>query len=174
MSNNQLNDLPKKSVYSSCVDYLNMEIAHYVINEDIPDEQKALKLEKLGYNVGERLIERYTKHKRLFHEDLDIIKFICKDFWTLVFSKQIDNLLTNHKGIFVLTDKKFRWLIHVSPIRPVDPNEQTDDTINEQEFYSMFPCGLIRGALTNLGLSCTVSADIKDLPTCVFTIKISK
>lgn len=30
-------------------------------------------------------------------ETLDVIKFICKDLWTIVFRKQIDNLKTNHR-----------------------------------------------------------------------------
>ena len=29
-----------------------------------------------------------------------------------------------------------------------------------------FPCGIIRGALSNLGIPCAVSADISNLPTC--------
>ena len=30
-------------------------------------------------------------------DTLDMIKFLCKDMWTLVFRKQIDNLKTNHR-----------------------------------------------------------------------------
>lgn len=30
-------------------------------------------------------------------ETLDVIKFICKDLWTVAFRKQIDNLKTNHR-----------------------------------------------------------------------------
>lgn len=31
-----------------------------------------------------------------------------------------------------------------------------------------FPCGIIRGALSNLGIPCAVSADISNLPTCEY------
>lgn len=31
-----------------------------------------------------------------------------------------------------------------------------------------FPCGIIRGALSNLGIPCAVSADISNLPACEF------
>ena len=48
---------------------------------------------------------------------LDAIKFICKDLWLLVFRKQIDNLKTNHRGIFVLTDHRFQPLSKMSPDR---------------------------------------------------------
>lgn len=32
-----------------------------------------------------------------------------------------------------------------------------------------FPCGIIRGALSNLGIPCAVSADISNLPACKFS-----
>jgi hypothetical protein len=28
---------------------------------------------------------------------LEVIKFVCKDFWQVVFKKQVDNLKTNHR-----------------------------------------------------------------------------
>ena len=31
-------------------------------------------------------------------DELDLLKFICKDFWGAIFRKQIDNLRTNHQG----------------------------------------------------------------------------
>ena len=45
---------------------------------------------------------------------LDSIKFVCKDLWPLLFRKQIDNLKTNHRGVFVLTDQRFQPLSRVS------------------------------------------------------------
>ncbi|KAJ8796049.1 hypothetical protein J1605_018197 [Eschrichtius robustus] len=69
------------------------------------------KLENMGFRVGQGLIERkstvlllvdlfrFTKDTARFKDELDIMKFICKDFWTAVFKKQIDNLRTNHQSI---------------------------------------------------------------------------
>lgn len=34
--------------------------------------------------------------------------------------------------------------------------------------YCYFPCGIIRGALSNLGITCAVSADISSLPACEY------
>ncbi|KAM4119354.1 hypothetical protein ACJW30_03G052300 [Castanea mollissima] len=34
-----------------------------------------------------------------FSDHLEAIKFICKDFWSELFKKQIDNLKTNHRII---------------------------------------------------------------------------
>ncbi|PIN96819.1 hypothetical protein AB205_0041750 [Aquarana catesbeiana] len=55
------------------------------------------KLESMGFRVGQGLIERFTKDTARFKDELDIMKFVCKDFWTTVFKKQIDNLRTNHQ-----------------------------------------------------------------------------
>ncbi|KFZ50043.1 Trafficking protein particle complex subunit 6B, partial [Podiceps cristatus] len=70
--------------------------------------------ESMGFRVGQGLIERFTKDTARFKDELDIMKFICKDFWTTVFKKQIDNLRTNHQGIYVLQDNKFRLLTQMS------------------------------------------------------------
>ncbi|XP_012867688.1 PREDICTED: trafficking protein particle complex subunit 6B [Dipodomys ordii] len=72
------------------------------------------KLENMGFRVGQGLIERFTKDTARFKDELDIMKFVCKDFWTTVFRKQIDNLRTNHQGIYVLQDNKFRLLTQMS------------------------------------------------------------
>jgi len=40
---------------------------------------------------------RFSRDKPRFTDTLDVIKFLCKDLWTLVFRKQIDNLKTNHR-----------------------------------------------------------------------------
>lgn len=84
-------------------------------------------LENMGFRVGQGLIERlispisysiYCKHcdtyphtlvvsadalcrltrdSPSFKDELDVMKFICKDFWTKVFRRQVDNLRTNHQ-----------------------------------------------------------------------------
>lgn len=40
---------------------------------------------------------RLTRDSPSFKDELDIMKFICKDFWTRVFRRQVDNLRTNHQ-----------------------------------------------------------------------------
>lgn len=40
---------------------------------------------------------RFSKDRPRFNDTLDVIKFLCKDLWTLVFKKQVDNLKTNHR-----------------------------------------------------------------------------
>ena len=48
---------------------------------------------------------RYTMDRPRFTDHLEAIKFICKDFWSELFKKQIDNLKTNHRVISVSSSK---------------------------------------------------------------------
>lgn len=40
---------------------------------------------------------RFSRDRPRFNDNLDVIKFLCKDLWTILFRKQIDNLKTNHR-----------------------------------------------------------------------------
>lgn len=55
------------------------------------------RLESLGYRVGLGLSERFSRDRPRSTDQLDVIKFLCKDLWMVVFKKQIDNLKTNHR-----------------------------------------------------------------------------
>ncbi|CAO2832698.1 unnamed protein product [Amaranthus hypochondriacus] len=63
-------------------------------------ELAARRIEAIGYQVGHQLSERYTMERPRFSDHLEAIKFICKDFWSEIFKKQIDNLKTNHRVSF--------------------------------------------------------------------------
>ena len=39
-----------------------------------------------------------------FKDELDMMRFLCKDFWLATFLKQIDNLRTNHQ----VSDKAYK------------------------------------------------------------------
>ena len=78
------------------------------LDEDELREATFYRLELLGYRVGLGLAERFSREKPRMNDTLDVIKFCCKDLWTIVFRKQIDNLKTNHRGVYVLTDNSFR------------------------------------------------------------------
>ncbi|KAI9790355.1 MAG: Trafficking protein particle complex subunit 33 [Peltula sp. TS41687] len=152
-------------------------------------------LECLGYRVGQGLAERFSATKPRFTETLDVIKFLCKDLWTLCWRKQVDGLKTNHRGVYVLTDNAFRPLLRMSvDVRRVDggnvngvpgtgavvAGEGIEDEEEEREDRSVtararpflcFPCGIIRGALCGLGIEATVNAETMELPCATFQIK---
>lgn len=170
-----------REVSESCVDSLLTEIVssystRFYANKP---ELAARTIEAIGYQVGHQLSERYTMERPRFSDHLEAIKFICKDFWSELFKKQIDNLKTNHRGTFVLQDNRFRWLSRVSMdpsmenSGPIDPSTMAENKVAQAtSMHLYFPCGIIRGALSNLGIPCAVSADISNLPACSFVIRI--
>ncbi|KAG5665661.1 hypothetical protein KAF25_009786 [Fusarium avenaceum] len=122
------------------------------------------RLEMLGYRVGQGLVERFSRDRPRFNDTLDVIKFLCKDLWTLVFGKNIDNLKTNHRGVYVLTDNVFRPFSRMS-------TEAGGQAIVRAQPFLWFPCGVVRGALAALGINTSVQAEINELPGAVFQIK---
>lgn len=106
---------------------------------------------------------------------LDTIKYLCKEFWTAVFRKQIDNLKTNHRGVFVLTDNRFEPIRRCSlPSTPSHGGPGGVDEANRRaSLFLSFPTGLVRGALAGLGVEATVSAEIAGagLPGVTFQIR---
>ncbi|OAY69721.1 trafficking protein particle complex subunit 6B [Ananas comosus] len=166
-----------REVSESCVEGLMMEVVSAYSSRLYPakPDLAARRIEAIGFQVGHQLSERYTMERPRFSDHLEAIKFICKDFWSELFKKQIDNLKTNHRGTFVLQDNRFRWLTRIS----IDPStESTDESTPDNNaaqatnMHLYFPCGIIRGALTNLGIPCAVSPDISNLPACSFVVRI--
>lgn len=47
--------------------------------------------------VADVKLIRFSRDRPRFNDTLDVIKFLCKDLWSLVFGKNIDNLKTNHR-----------------------------------------------------------------------------
>lgn len=133
---------------------------------DEEEERDAVfyRLETLGYRVGQGLVERFSRDRPRFNDTLDVIKFLCKDLWMLVFRKQIDNLKTNHRGVYVLTDNAFRPFSRMS-------TEAGGGAVQRAEPFLWFPCGVVRGALAAMGVNATVQAETNELPGAVFQIK---
>ncbi|ORZ00579.1 transport protein particle component [Syncephalastrum racemosum] len=163
----------QRLVSESCMDLFLIEMVETICRTtaaetDADSDAMFYKLENMGYAVGQRMVERFTKDRPRFADTLDVVKFICKDLWSVMFKKQIDNLKTNHRGVYVLQDNSFRWFMRMS----------TDlggaDSAKKATPYMWFPCGMIRGALANLGVPSIVVAETSNLPQCTFQIKIAK
>ncbi|APA15337.1 hypothetical protein sscle_14g101070 [Sclerotinia sclerotiorum 1980 UF-70] len=134
------------------------------MEEDEERDRVFFRLESLGYRVGLGLVERFSKDRPRFTDTLDVIKFLCKDLWMLVFRKQIDNLKTNHRGVYVLTDHSFRPFARMS-------TEPGGNALLRAQPFLYFPCGIIRGALASMGINATVQAETTELPGATFQIK---
>ena len=130
----------------------------------------------MGYDVGYRYVEKIVANQFLIGtEPLDIVKYLCKEFWEDIFKKKIDKLQTNHKGVFVLSDFKFKWLERFSPSpSPSSSSSSSSDDVASKQAAArllVFPCGILRGALANLGISAVVNADFNTLPAVTFNIR---
>ncbi|KAG0088015.1 Trafficking protein particle complex subunit 33 [Podila epicladia] len=126
------------------------------------------KLEMIGFRVGERLIEKISKDRMRFTDNLEVVKFVCKEVWMFLFKKQIDNLKTNHRGVYVLQDNNFRWFARMAH------DQSSAESVKKVTPYLWFPCGILRGILSNLGIPSVVVAETSALPACTFQIKIAK
>ena len=93
----------RHQVAESTFSFLHMELVQMALgpNSATPTTSQlqlaSRKIEAIGFQVGQRLVERYTKDRPRFTDTLEIIKFICKDFWVEVYRKQIDKLQTNNR-----------------------------------------------------------------------------
>ena len=117
-------------------------------------EMAAAKLERMGYAVGYRFTERLAQNKTwnavpnqdmaaaVAAQQLEAVKFLCKEVWMEIFGKQIDKLQTNHRGVFVLKDLDLTWLQRF----PAGTEHARVTAIR----LLAFPCGLVRGCLSNL------------------------
>ena len=145
---------------------LHLELVTEVLEKDGKDKEQALaRLEVIAFNTGYRLIEKLTKESPKFKDELDLMKFICKEFWMCIYRKQIDNLRTNHQGVYVLQDNNFRFLNKVS---------QGRQYLESASKFVVFSCGLIRGSLANLGINSIVTAEVSNLPSVKFQVQVQR
>ncbi|KAJ1503722.1 Trafficking protein particle complex subunit 33 [Coelomomyces lativittatus] len=166
-----LSNVTPRPIAESVFHYLGIEMVQSLTStlSNPKDREVAYyKLEIQGFHVGLRLIENLAKDHPRFKDTLEMVKFICKEFWIAVFHKQVDNLRTNHRGVYVLQDNQFRWFQFAS-------NDQAiSETTRAMTPYLWFPCGLIRGALAGLGVLTVVMAESSGIPQCTFQVKITQ
>uniref|UniRef100_A0A8C3W7R1 Trafficking protein particle complex subunit 6A n=1 Tax=Catagonus wagneri TaxID=51154 RepID=A0A8C3W7R1_9CETA len=122
-------------------------------------------LKGMGFRVGQALGERLPRETLAFREELDILKFLCKDLWVAVFQKQMDSLRTNHQGTYVLQDNSFPLLVRMA---------SGLQYLEEAPKFLAFTCGLLRGTLSTLGIKSLVTASVAALPACKFQVVIQK
>ncbi|KAJ9436440.1 hypothetical protein DIPPA_26668 [Diplonema papillatum] len=120
-----------REVSESILDLLVTEAAHSFLRQKGNNNHEEIfqNLEAIGFRVGAGMMERLMRDKPLMHLQgssssqqkpqgpTDAIKLICRDFWPLAFRKQIDGLRMNNQGIYILNDKSFKWLRHVTHTR---------------------------------------------------------
>ncbi|KAI0085698.1 NO signaling/Golgi transport ligand-binding domain-containing protein [Irpex rosettiformis] len=135
---------------------------------DEEEEALRLRLESIGMHVGTNVAERLCHERGLFADTLDAIKFICKELWVACWDKQVDNLRTNHRGVYVLQDNAFK------PIQRISSWQGRADALRRAKLYAAMPAGMIKGALSRLGFQAVVVPEITVLPQCTFQVKLPR
>ncbi|KAH8583818.1 Trafficking particle complex subunit 6B [Cryptosporidium sp. chipmunk genotype I] len=118
-------------------------------------------LEESGFYLGIRLVERLSVFRHRVYDQKEIIKFICKDLWNLIFLKQADRLKTNRRGGYAILDNELMWLSKL----PSSINANSRKVQFEPAINVIIVCGIIRGALQHLGLTCSVAAEVSKIPS---------
>ncbi|GHJ84194.1 hypothetical protein NliqN6_0596 [Naganishia liquefaciens] len=138
--------------------------------EEDEDVRKGVQesLHNIGLQVGGNIVEHITVFRSPFSTHLETMKFICKEFFLFIYSKQIDNLRTNHRGVFVLQSNAF------PPLIPISSTNGPQADVEAAKIYLVYPSALIQGALARLGINVTVSVESAGLPQCTFTIKMTR
>ncbi|KAM6153800.1 LOW QUALITY PROTEIN: trafficking protein particle complex subunit 6A [Erethizon dorsatum] len=121
-------------------------------------------LESMGFRVGQALGERLPRETLGFKEELDVLKFLCKDLRVAMSHKQMDSP-TDHQGTYVLQDNSFPLLV---------PMASGLQYVEEAPKFLAFTCGLLCGALGILGFQSLVTASVTALPACKFQVVIWK
>ncbi|KAF2095297.1 transport protein particle component, partial [Rhizodiscina lignyota] len=140
------------------------------LDEEELRETVFFRLDSIGYRVGLALAERFSRERPRFTDPLDVIKFLCKDLWVVVFRKQIDNLKTNHRGVYVLTDNNFKPLKNMS-LEKAGAGRSRETMMQQAQPFLYFPAGVIRGVLSALGIQASVVAETSELPGATFQIR---
>eukprot|EP01084_Bolivina_argentea_P185413 319721_1 len=163
-------------VSSVCIEFWLNECSEY-FTKQLDRKLAVTRLEALGHDIGHRLVEKVAISKPLGRGALDDIKFICQHFWMEIFGKQVDKLQTDHRGTFVLKENSCSWLSHLGTIDT--PRGRDEEEAAEIAIYLKFLCGIVRGALENIGFKSVVTADCRDnkmgkyvLPSVTFTVKV--
>jgi hypothetical protein len=164
---------PRSPVSLAIVELLHHEYVTYLLRHHddgrFASEDLFAKLEHAGFSVGRRFAERLALQRDRVrpHEVLDVLKWVCREFWIELYQKQIDKLQTNNKGVFVLTDFNFRWQRYVSA-------PAGEDTKHMALKYLVYPCGLIRGALAACDVDAHVNADLSATPRVIFHVCVAR
>jgi len=149
-----------------------------------------------GYRIGRALAERASlRREGLRHPTtLDAVKHACKEIWTLAFGKQVDALRTNHRGTFVLRDAAFRRLASLSADVGVGSASGEGEKTKEKDATTAaaekredatsaalaaavaaattlrLHSGIVKGALSALGVEADVTAASPVPPAAEFTV----
>ena len=78
-----------KEIAESSFEYLLSEILTHVEQQSSSTDAINTKMERLGYQIGIKYIEKVVSSLKVGSTHLDIIKFMCKEFYEVIFQKKV-------------------------------------------------------------------------------------
>ncbi|SBT38191.1 trafficking protein particle complex subunit 6A, putative [Plasmodium ovale wallikeri] len=118
------------------------------------------KMKEMGKSIGIRLIERTLIYKNEFTDVKDILKFIGRDVWYILFNKNADKLQTHRKGVYIIVDNDIgMYLKHVL----ID-----NETNHKNSFIHCFLTliiGILKGILSRFKIKGYITYSL-DYPHC--------
>ena len=167
---NKLKDLSIDKKLDSEIDSRKIsqsdDVLIYELSQSIDEDENKYnnilkRIRDIGIKIGTRLVNLliFTNNINLNFKEMDlllIMKFICRDVWKHVFGKQIDNLKTNHRGTFYLTDLDYPLLQSFCIETNTIPSQLNEEFIMNKESklvepFLELPVGVIKGVLLALG-----------------------
>jgi hypothetical protein len=141
------------------------------LDGDVSTQAAATSLDALGFRVGQSVCESLMKEEiRYMRDDKEsvpgkVMKFIARTMWPRLFNSSFyPSLKTNkQRDMWVVDDPDFKLLHNISAGQQYKEHTQ---------LYLAFTCGLLRGALANIGIASKVHVEVDQLPSCLFQIKI--
>ena len=167
---NKLKDLSIDKKLDSEIDSRKIsqsdDVLIYELSQSIDEDENKYnnilkRIRDIGIKIGTRLVNLliFTNNINLNFKEMDlllIMKFICRDVWKHVFGEQIDNLKTNHRGTFYLTDLDYPLLQSFCIETNTIPSQLNEEFIMNKESklvepFLELPVGVIKGVLLALG-----------------------
>uniref|UniRef100_A0A1I7XHY0 Ion channel n=1 Tax=Heterorhabditis bacteriophora TaxID=37862 RepID=A0A1I7XHY0_HETBA len=124
-----------KQVADTCVDASQLNKYDSLVQQAFAHGNAESHLESIGFRVGYVLAEKASKESPKLQTELEVVKFICKEFWSAAFGKQVDNLRTNHQGVYVVQDNKFCSLTSLA---------EGSQFVKECGLFLSFPSGMFQ------------------------------
>jgi len=149
-------------------DFLHMEAVRLFYDDADTDKgeiEASSKLENIGFSTGYRLVERLSRQSLRHGSQLELLKYVCRVVWHAVYRKEVNSLRTNNLGLYVLHDDNFRFFSSMA---------KGKQYLEQAPKYLSLACGIVRGALANLGLESVVTAEVTQLPQCKFEVQVQR
>ncbi|SOV21693.1 trafficking protein particle complex subunit 6A, putative [Plasmodium sp. DRC-Itaito] len=171
INNNKMNNNNKinnNDIYSDEKNNLNSDIYTSIQNNERDHINiVSSKLKDIGKCIGLKLIERMLIYKNEFYDVKDILKFISKDIWYILFNKNSDRIQTQKKGVYIINENDIGFYLQHLLI-----DNETNQKNNFIHYFLILIIGIIKGILKRFKIKAYVTYEL-NYPQCSFQISIN-